>query len=295
MDFKQKFEPEGKGILHGAGQSPGTFFNYWKAVEDYKPLIYMTYAKILNLQKWIDKIKGELEKFPNLMLQIGLKLVDEKGEDKTSDVLCGKYDKDLENFFKTIKDLKRSSFVRIGYEFDAKGKYNSDNFVKAWRYIVDMSRKLGVDNMATVWCSCPYHGTNPVEPYYPGDDYVDWFGIDLFGVRYFKDNQYEPTENFMELAKKHKKPVMVGESTASKIGVLDGNESWKNWFEPYFKWIREHEQVKAFCYINWDWAIDKTWGTLGTWGDCRIEDNEIVRKKYVEEMSNPRYVHNKLV
>lgn len=293
VNFNQKFEPEGNKVIHGAGQNLETFSNYWEAVENYKPLIYMTYAKIPKIQNWIEKIKIESKKFPNLMLQIGLKLLDADGKDKTSDVLAGKYDEDLDNFFKTIKELEKPSFIRIGYEFDKMGKYDAKNFVKAWKYIVDKFRKAGVDNVAAVWCACPYKGTDTVEKFYPGDDYVDWFGIDVFSARHFKGSQYKPVEDFLELAKKHKKPVMVGESTAAGVGVLNGEKSWEDWFKPFFKWIHNHKQIKAFCYINWDWLIDKTWGSPGTWGNCRIENNEIVRKNYIKELSKPCYIHNK--
>jgi len=291
MYYKQKFEPEGNKILHGAGQSLQRFESYSDSVGRYKPIIYMTYAKIPKIQDWIKKIKTESKKIPNTMLQIGLKLLDAEGSDKTSEVLSGKYDNDLDDFFKTIQDLGNPSLIRIGYEFDKKGKYNPENFVKAWKYIVDRFRKLGVQNVATVWCACPFNGTEPVEKYYPGDDYVDWFGIDIFYARHLT-GEYKPVEDFVSLAEYHKKPVMVGESTAAEVGVLNGEKSWNEWFAPYFNWIETHPIVKAFCYINWDWAEDKTWGSAGTWGNCRIEENEDVRKKYVKELSKSKYIHN---
>ena len=294
LDYKQKYEPKGNKIIHGAGQSLETFSNYWRAVEDYKPVIYMTYAKIPKIQKWIKTIKIESKKFPNLILQIGLKLLDANGKDKTLDVLSGKYDKDLDDFFKTISELGNPSFIRIGYEFDKKGKYNGKNFVEAWKYIVDKFRKAKVENLATVWCACPFSGTEPVEPYYPGDDYVDWFGVDVFYARHIT-GKYAPVEDFLKLAKKHKKPVMVGETTAAGVGVLDGRKSWDAWFKPFFKWIKNHKQIKAFCYINWDWAIHKTWGSPGTWGNCRIEENEVVRKNFVKELKKKKYIHNALL
>jgi len=291
MDYKQKFEPKGNRIIHGAGQSLGAFSNYWEAVGIYKPMIYMTYAKITKIQDWIKRIKIESKEFPNLLLQIGLKLLDANKKDKTPDILAGKYDKDLDDFFKTLKELGSPSFIRIGYEFDKKGKYNPKNFVKAWKYIVDKFRKEKIKSIATVWCACPFNGTEPVEEYYPGDDYVDWFGIDVFFQRHLT-GKYKPVEDFLKLAVKHKKSVMVGETTAAEIGVLDGKKSWRNWFGPFFKWIENHEQIKGFCYINWDWIKDKTWGSPGTWGNCRIEENEIVKKKFVEELKNPVYIHN---
>jgi hypothetical protein len=287
MNFKQKFEPPENKVIHGAGQSLETFTRYWGAVGKYKPCIYMTYIKIQHLDEWIKNIKIEFAKFPNLMLQIGLNLK-VNGQDKTKEISEGKYDKELKKLVETIKEIKNPVFIRIGYEFDAKGKYSPKNYVAAFKYITTYFRKNKVNNMATVWCSCPYNGTEPFEPYYPGDKYADWFGIDVFGAELFKDNKYLPIEEFLKMAVKHKKPVMVGESSAIKIGIED-DRIWEEWFVPYFKWIRNHPQIKAFCYINWDWAKD--WKTP-RWGNSRIEENEFVRRKYVKELSKKMYIHN---
>jgi len=60
MDYEQKFEPKGNKVLHGAGQSLKRFYEYWEAVEKNKPVIYMTYIKIQNMDKWVEKIKKEV-------------------------------------------------------------------------------------------------------------------------------------------------------------------------------------------------------------------------------------------
>jgi beta-mannanase len=44
------------------------------------------------------------------------------------------------------------------------------------------------------------------EQYYPGDEYVDWWAISLFHKKNFKDKYML---NFIEDAKKHKKPVIL--------------------------------------------------------------------------------------
>ncbi|MBU0907684.1 MAG: hypothetical protein KKD18_04805 [Nanoarchaeota archaeon] len=82
---------------------------------------------------------------------------------------------------------------------------------------------------------------------------------------------------------------MVGESSAIKIGI-ENQRIWKEWFIPYFKFIKSNPQIKAFCYINWDWGKD--WKTP-RWMNARIEENEYVRKKYIKELSKKRYVHYK--
>ena len=293
LNFNQKFEPEGNKIIHGAGQSLETFSNYWEAVEKYKPAIYMTYVRINTVKDWSKKIKSELKHFPNLMVQIGLNFKIKKEGSKCLEVANGEYDREIKYFCEAIKEIKNSVFVRIGYEFNENKKYNPKEFIKAWRYLVNKFKENKVDNVAVVWCACTSFSENIEEimSYYPGDDYVDWFGEDIFGTRHFiKGRVKRIREAFFKEAKKHKKPVMIGESSASKVSVLNGKESWDGWFKPYFKLIVNDSVIKAFCYINWDWAID--WKTP-EWGNCRIEDNEIVRKNYVKELSKPYYIHNK--
>jgi len=295
MDFKQKFEPKGNKIIHGAGQSPKRFNEYWNSLEKNKPLIFMTYYKFKDTKKWIDKTKKALEEKPNLILQIGLKMTmntivnsEIQKIDFTKEILEGKYDKELNRFLKTIREIKNPVFIRIGYEFDWPNRFKPKRFIKAWRYIVDRIREKKIDNIATVWCSCPFPGTSSVEQYYPGDNYVDWFGIDVFSIKNFKDDRYKPVKEFLELAEKHKKPVMVGESTPARVGVGDGKKSWDSWFKPYFKWLERHKVIKAFCYINWDWGVDYT---KPEWLNAKIQDNVTIRKNYVRELKKSKYIH----
>lgn len=288
MDYKQKYEPRGNKVIHGAGQSLEMFHEYWKAVEKNKPAIYMTYIKIQNMDQWVDKIKKEVKEFPNLILQIGLNFR-VLGKDKTREISEGKYDKEFDKLFKVIKDFENPVFIRIGYEFDKAEKYDSKNFIKAWKHFVDKYREEKVDNIANVWCACPYRGTSPVAPYYPGDNYVDWFGIDVFTERHFAKSANQQTEDFLKLAKKHRKPVMIGESSPAKTGVDEGKESWDKWFKPYFEWIGKHPNIKAFCYISWDWGKD--W-KQPEWLNGRIHENEVVRNNFVKELRNPQYIHN---
>lgn len=287
IDFKQKLEPKGRKVLHGAGQSPDTFARYWNAVEDRKPRIYMTYIKLQHLDNWIVEISKEMKKYPKVALQIGLNFkIDHK--DGCPDIAEGKHDTSLKKLASTLKKLKRDTFIRLGYEFDAAGKYNPEDYAAAFRHVVDLLKEEKLANFAAVWCSCPYPGTEEFESYYPGDDYVDWFGIDLFGAQLFGEKVYEPIERFLEMAVEHQKPVMIGESSAIKIGIENGEKIWKEWFVPYFNLIKKHPEIKAFCYINWDWGKD--WKTP-RWMNSRIEENEEVRRRYVKELNNQIYIH----
>lgn len=64
-------------------------------------------------------------------------------------------------------------------------KYVPDEFVNAWKHIHLIFSEKKVLNVALVWCACPaFTGQNAEEltnimKYYPGDQYVDWWGICL--------------------------------------------------------------------------------------------------------------------
>ncbi len=295
LKFNQKFEPPAGKVLHGAGQSPEQFKKYWDAVENYKPSIYMLYIRINEIrEKFRSKVNEAKEISPNLMLQIGLNLKARNIGEQCNQVSEGRHDKEILGLIKSIKNYKNPVFLRIGYECnDPTHSYNSKDFVDAWRYIVTKFRDKDVNNVAFIWsvCTAFTRDIDELMKYYPGDEYVDWFSDDLFGVRHFteKGNPKIITEDFANESIKHKKPLMIGESSPARIGVDKGKKSWDEWFKPYFKWIESHPVCKAFCYINWDWGKD--W-KQPEWLNGRIEENEIVRKLYVKELSKKKYIHN---
>ena len=238
MDFKQRFEPKGNKVIHGAGQqSPEDYRNYWKTVGKYKPLLYMTYVQIKwPDEKWFRIIRNEIKEFPNVLFQIGLSMSDtpsgEPEKHYEHEVAEGKYDDKIDNFCKGIKSLKVPVFVRPAYEFNGLSwyGYKPKTFIKAWKHLIDKAREHKVNNVAWIWHYAP-EGVKNYMDYYPGDDYVDWWGISLFKVEDIKDPY---TKKFLQDAKKHKKPVIIAESSARGVGVLKGEESWNKWFKPYY-------------------------------------------------------------
>lgn len=295
MSFNQKFEPEDGKVLHGAGQSPEACLKYFKAVGEFKPVIYMAYIRINEIQEKLHQKIIELKEIDQrLMLQLGLNLKAKNIGSQCKEVIEGKYDAELTKLFNEIKTFKNPVFLRIGYEFNnPTHDYKPEEFIGAWKYIVNLFREQDCSNVAFVWDACTAFNRDIKEimKYYPGDEYVDWFGNNLFGVQHFKDNQDKVNEDFYQESLKHKKPFMIGESSAIKTGTIKGEDSWKAWFEPYFNWIKSHSNVKAFCYINWDWAVD--WKTP-EWGNCRIEENEFIKHAYSKEMADKRYVSFKV-
>jgi beta-mannanase len=298
MDFNQKFEPKGNKIIHGAGQQfILDYKNYWNNVDDKKPILFMTYIDLKKINiKWCKRIETELEIFPNIIPQIAISMNATSGDSRKhyeNRVCEGIYDSKIELFCKFIKKLKIPCFVRLGYEFNGTTwtGYIPNTYKLAWKRIVDIFRKNKTNNVAWIWHYAPEGVANYME-YYPGDDYVDWWGISLFGLNDLKNKN---NLNFLNDAKKHKKPVMIAESSARGVGVLEGKKSWNAWFKPFFDIIEKNPVIKAFCYINWNWADYGNKGNWSDWGDCRISKNKIIKKNYIKELSKSKYIHNQKI
>ena len=302
--FGARLEPE-KTVLHGAGQDFQGFQDYSALMgPEQKPVVYMTYTSVTrtleHLQEWGDKITQEMsgDVSDSLVLQIGLNLTegDDTGEGGDGRIAKGECDEIIDEFCHILKRLDRPAFVRIGYEFEGSWNgYKPDSFKKAWVLITRAMKKHKL-NVATVWCSAGASaGDMPLKDrmaYYPGDEWVDWWGIDIFDAH---ESLSRETATFCAEAGKHRKPVMIGEATARYVGVLDGQKSWDKWYAPFFQLIRQQPEIKCFCYINWEWAewSDRLGFSWHDWGDSRLEKNEVVAAHYLEEMKLPLYEHDR--
>ncbi len=288
VNFGRRLEPVGRQVIHGAGQSTHDFDAYFKAIGEHKPIIYMTYigvGKKKMATELTEKLKPVLdEKSVFLIPQIGLSLGD------VEKVLQGEHDESINAFCETLATFNRPAFVRIGYEFN--GEWNDmapGPYVQAWKRIVTAMRKHKLDQVATVWCYAPDGKAKNFMDYYPGDDWVDWWSIDVFDRRHYDATD---TREFMAQALEHRFPVMIGESTPRRVGVLDGQRSWYRWYAGYFQFIRNHPHLKAFCYISSDWQIEhKDLQGLSKWGDTRIGENQEVLQRFQKELSDPLYLH----
>jgi len=112
--------------------------------------------------------------------------------------------------------------------------------------------------------------------FYPGDQHVDWWGIDLFDPLSF---QSESTLDFMATASERGYPVMIGEAAPRGPGIEPDSGAWERWFRPFFRFVRGQPGVKAFCYISW------------YVGNTRIAADLDVLQRYRDELDDDNYLH----
>ncbi len=265
-------------------QIPGGWSAYWgvpefKGIKDY----YKTESgDTQNHQMLVDK-------FSNTVINSGMWMVGKWNVAKfTSD---GNYDKVIRKYAKWAKKINRPIYLRIGYEFD--GPHNElepREYVKAYKHIVDIMRNEGVSNVAYVWHSCaskPYKDYKLSE-WYPGDDYIDWVAISVFMQPYDDIFNHKETNDVLNFAKDHKKPVMIAEANPV-LGISKTNTKvWDDWFVDFFSFCYQ-KNIKAIAFINEDWQRLNINGIEG-WKDARLYNNDVIAKAWFMEVTKERYL-----
>ncbi|TNE70254.1 hypothetical protein EP331_12680 [bacterium] len=206
------------------------------------------------------------------------------------EIVKGEKDQGIRQLAEAVKALERPVFIRFGYEFDGyHNAYPPEKYKAAYRYFVDKMRGWGVKNAAYVWHSwgvTPYYGSDDFpeeypalgdgvsasyDLWYPGDEYVDWAALSIFGTGWGNLNTNTSIQSFISLAKMHGKPIMIAESAAIKTASTR-DRSWVipngTWFNNMFSLLENNPEIKALTYINVDWEESST---TTTWGNTRIQ------------------------
>lgn len=230
-----------------------------------------------------------VDRFPNAVIHSAMWMVGKW--DVAKNTYKGKYDHVIKKYSDWAKSIDRPIYLRIGYEFD--GPHNElepKAYVKAYHHVVDLMRKEGVTNVAFVWHSYlfePYRGYKLAD-YYPGDDYVDWVGISLFGLLFEKADLLFHGDAVMDFARTHKKPVMAAESSPV-FGIEPSNiDAWNSWFVNFFS-ICYNKNIKAISFINANWEMYQFDGVTD-WNDARLANNQQISEAWFLETDKDRYL-----
>jgi hypothetical protein len=256
------------------------------------PVFFMDYAGLNNFttrEQAAQTLKGTrqlLAEHPALILQLGLALTTDGKPELAYDaaVAAGDYDTAIQNLCDELRSLGCPVLLRIGYECNGPWNgYHPSSYPQAFRRIVSALRKNHV-NAATVWCVYPVDLEQSL-PYYPSDEFVDWWSLDLF----FPSDLTSPkTTAFLAEARRRRRPVLIGESTPRTVGVTNVERSWSRWFGPFFDLINAEPGIKAFGYINWNWTPFPQWSD---WGDARLETAPALAERYRHVLRSSHFQH----
>ena len=218
---------------------------------------------------------------------------------KMKKIINGNFDKFLKRWAKKAKEFDKPMMVTFGVEmngdwFPWSGKYQggksngAKNFKKAYRRIVKIFRDEGVNNVTWLWhangSSWPQKKWNTKNKYYPGDNYVDWIGLSIYGAQ----NSGQDWEKFEELldgpyqkmtSKHPNKPLMLAE-----YGVREPKKSSKKatWYtDALTNFPDKYDKIDAIIVYHEKWASDS---------DLRINSSSEALTAFKNGIGNDYYL-----
>lgn len=228
------------------------------------------------------EVLGELGYLPHITWQPTLAGLQE--------IIDGQWDKFIVRWAEGARACGHPVMIRFGHEMNGDwypwcGVHNGggetsvygdpgrpdgpERYVDAYRHIHDLFEQVGADNVIWVWA--PNEGDplgkpwNELGNYYPGDDYVDWLGMDGYNWgtsrpwsrwRSFDEIFGDFYRRLAELAPE--KPIMIAEFASSEQG---GDKA--QWITDAFRRIKTaYPKIKAFVWFNifkeTSWSIDSS-------------------------------------
>jgi beta-mannanase len=182
----------------------------------------------------------------------------------SDDVRAGKLDRYIRAYARDVKAYGKPILLTLfngefngswwyGVSPKANRRLTTEDFVQAWRRVVDIFRAVGVGNASFAWVVNSYPNDAVGQPgidrdigaYWPGNDYVDWVGADVYdvGAPDWLDGPYA-------FAVAHGKPVFIGEFGIRHEWSSVPPAQWATWLSGMFDYFETHPAIKAISYFN---------------------------------------------
>ncbi len=188
----------------------------------------------------------------------------------------------------SVRDLGEPVMLRWFWEMDGRRRteivHSPQDFVSAWLHVRSIFDEVGATNAEFVWCPNEFlfwEGGDP-DPWYPGDDHVDWLCADGYN---WADTTTSPEwitfdrifGDFVEWAAPRGKPIVIGE-TGSNEGEAGAKAEWLRSLPGILE--NDLPEIDAVVYFDKDfrefghadWRVDTTLQTYDAWIDFARSD-----------------------
>jgi hypothetical protein len=193
-----------------------------------------------------------------------------------SDTIAGTYDAYIREFAEAARDWGHPFFLRFNWEMNGNWFAWSEGvngnvageYVAAWRHVHDIFTEVGATNATWVWCPNvdPGETMQDLASLYPGDEYVDWTGLDGYnwgtnpsgpkGWASF-DDLYDSTYREITETIAPSKPLAI-----SEVGATEYGGSKSAWIEDALGSVAaNYPKVRAMLWFEkhddgMDWPIE---------------------------------------
>jgi hypothetical protein len=220
-------------------------------------------------------------------------------------IIEGKFDRRLRKWMRAARDFASPLLAEYGVEvngwwFPWNGLYNREHgspadsvgrFREAYRHIIRLAREEGAHNIRWVFHVDPWdepvEDWNRFENYYPGDEWIDWVGVSVYGRQVPKDRRavsfrFQMDWVYDRLRRLTNKPVIVCE-----FGTIK-DEQQAAWAEAALADILGGRWPSIIGFSWWN-ATFKNDSVTGRRSDMRVQDNPAlmaVFRRYVAKKEN---------
>jgi mannan endo-1,4-beta-mannosidase len=110
---------------------------------------------------------------------------------KVPAIAADDYDTYLRSYADSVRDYGHAVIIGFGHEMNGYwyswgySHTSAANFIAAWRHIVTVFRQEGAYNVTWLWTvnQLARKGSQPIQAWWPGTNYVTWVGIDGYYVK----------------------------------------------------------------------------------------------------------------
>lgn len=216
-------------------------------------------------------------------------------------ILKGKFDEDLRAWAKDARDFDSPLIVEFGTEvngewFPWNGKWNGgrekkeygdptypdgpERFRDAYRHIIDIMREESASNITWVFHvnndDVPNKPWNRFEKYYPGDDYIDWIGVSVYGAQTPTDEEWLLFSDMMDEVY----PRLELLSTSKPIVVLEFGVTSGNPLGDQAEWAED--ALTNLTALRWSRIIGFSW-----WNEAWQNDDDPDHDTDMRVQDNP--------
>ncbi len=252
-------------------------------------------------------------------------------------IIDGVFDKELKQWAEDAKEDNVSLLIDFGPEmtgdwfqwsglFCGAGILDSygdptypdgpERFRDAYRHIIDVFREVGVKRVTWFFHpdiqKYPKDEWNSAKNYYPGDDYIDWIGLSVYGVQgekwgwvtfsdtiekwyeiHIKDIVGTKPVAILEMGVTEKREAKDFENILDREVIEKLKDDWKNdgtkkeWLEDAFATIINNPYIKfnALTYWHESWTRPS-----GVESKLRIDSSAESLETFQRLISNPKFV-----
>ncbi len=207
-------EPPTDQVWVGAWITPAVFSQAGRvaAVEDFERRIGRRLDLVNSFHDWDDAFPTPAD---IAVVEQGRELMVSWSGTDTRVISSGAYDQQIREQARAVRNLGAPILIRWRWEMDRPNLqasvWSPEDYIAAWTRIRGIFTEEGATNAGWVWC--PLANGFPdgrAQPYYPGDDQVDWLCADVYPNE-DGSSFAEEVVPFLEWAADHPRPIVIGE------------------------------------------------------------------------------------